>query len=227
MFKLNFYSAHKDVPGYKAAKSPFVITRNNTQVYFPDNFKEKISSANAISILSSKQQLCKQLHDLNAYTSNNYLFDIFTDQLSTYTVKSTDKVKNYLAGQASLEQVSADFISFCFKNGLSMDKQLTLQSFAYHNSLSDKAVKDELKKLEPKQTINLLGFGLDDGEYERTLAKYLIDNNITNKVKIFGFDPYAEKTKTDIEYIDAEQLVSNQGVNFDIIAARWFCIIWK
>lgn len=198
-------------------KNIYTTIRN----YRNNKFAPEIKLNNIASTLSSKQRLCDYLRGLDAYQANNYLADIFIDKLSTYSAESMSEVKGYLIGKNSLEQISEGFINFCFKNKISMDKQLTLQSFSYHNSLSDKAVKNELKNIKPKQTLNLLGFGLDDGEYEKTIAKYLIDNHIASKVKLFGFDPYAEKNKTDIEFITSEQLITNQGVNFDVITARW------
>jgi len=95
-----------------------------------------------------------------------------------------------------------------------------LQSFNYHNKLSDISLKQELAKITPKESINILGFGLDEGYYEKSLSQFLIDHGIAKTVNIYGFDPYAQKTP-DIEYLIPEQLISDKVPRFDVVVARW------
>lgn len=212
MPQLKFFSLLNNYTGTPAKLN----YRNSTQ-----NPPFSLKHDNAMRFLQCREQMRNFMRGLDAYQSSNYLCDIFTDRLSDYSMKSSNKVKEYLASQLELNEISKDFIRFCFNSSISMDKDLTLKSFSYHNSLSDGAIKKQLLKIEPKKSLNLLGFGLDDGEYEKGLIKYLINNRIAGKVKLFGFDPYAEKNKSDIEFVTPEQLTIGHAVKYDIITARW------
>ena len=199
-----------------SAKKPAITTR------FFDVFEEykKTTGISPIcDILRSETALKKLLKDINSYTEGNYLQDHFIYWLSAYAAKSRDFLQEYLSGQFGLTDICKDFIHFCFRNGISLDDHKTLESFSYHNQLLDTSLKQELIKLTPKENINILGFGLDEGYYEKSVGRFLIDRGITKTVNIYGFDPYALKTP-DIEYLEAEQLRSSKTL-FDIVIARW------
>ena len=106
-----------------------------------------------------------------------------------------------------------------FKNKIILDAKKTLQSFAAHNQLSDDSVKKELMSMSMKSNINLLGFGLDEGSYEKELAQYLTRQGVS-KVTLYGMDPYAKKS-TGIYYLTPYQLSAEPTLRFDLIIARW------
>jgi hypothetical protein len=115
--------------------------------------------------------------------------------------------------------VCKDFIKFCFEKNIFLCPQKTLQSFSFHNELINSSIQKELQKINPKPNINILGFGLDEGCYEKTLGEFLLANKIAKSVNIYGFDPYALKTP-GIKYLTPEELGSND-ISFDLIIARW------
>ncbi|MBP6103553.1 MAG: hypothetical protein KA508_00560 [Gammaproteobacteria bacterium] len=85
--------------------------------------------------------------------------------------------------------------------------------------LSDTALKRELDRIAPTTELKLLGFGLGDGSYEKSLSEYLIHKKIAGSVRLYGFDPYAKPTAA-IEYLSPAQLKGHTPA-FDIITARW------
>jgi len=116
--------------------------------------------------------------------------------------------------------LSGDFIRFCFSKNIFLDQNETLQSFSNHNLLSHEACKKELDSISKKNEINILGFGLDEGTYEKEIRQYLLSNNITERVNLYGFDPYAKKNP-EIDYLTQGQIENGEAPLFDLITVRW------
>lgn len=106
------------------------------------------------------------------YQSDSYLGNIFINQLNSYAIYSPASIKNYFDGHQSLDDLSKGFARFCFNKGLRLDRARTLASLQYHNTLSDNAVKKKLLDLPYQKTMQLFGYGLGDGEYEKGLAQF-------------------------------------------------------
>ncbi len=170
-------------------------------------------------IVQNKDLLRAKLHNSGVYLAGRYLYDHFSEWLSRYAIQSPPALEAYFSGQVVLNEVCQDFIGFCFKKGIVLDKEQTLSSFAHHDALSDAALKRELDGITPAKELKLLGFGLGDGSYEKSLSEYLIHKRITDSVKMYGFDPYAKQLE-GIEYLSPAQLKGHTPA-FDIITARW------
>ncbi len=177
--------------------------------------------SNPFNLLTNINKLQTALQEVNHSKIGNYLYENFIFWLSRYLqeIKTQSYLRYYFSSEKNLNFIGNNFIDYCFSNKIKLDPQKTLKSFKIHNQLSDNAVKKELLKLTSKLHINLLGFGLDEGIYEKELANFLVLHNVCNKVTIYGMDPYAKKG-CGIQYISPEQL--NRGsVKFDVIIARW------
>ncbi|MBP9727638.1 MAG: class I SAM-dependent methyltransferase [Gammaproteobacteria bacterium] len=171
------------------------------------------------ALLQNEHQLKEALDKINQGVLSSYLHENFIFWLNAYAKQAGSFCAGYLAGNVSLNTVCKDFIRFCFDNNIYLDPTRTLASFKKHNELSDNAVRRELEQLTPRQEINLLGFGLDGGHYEQSIAAYLLSSGKAGKVNLFGFDPYA-KRNPDIRYLSANELSSSDR-SFDLIVARW------
>ncbi len=170
--------------------------------------------------LLNEKSLRATLYQIDNYISSSYIHDHFISWLSAYAKYRFVLLSDYFDGKKELHDICNSFIKFCFEQGILLDPQKTLEAFAYHNQLSDNAVKMELLQLSTRNTLNLLGFGLDEGHYEKHLAQFLIEKGIAQKVNIYGFDPYATK-KEDITYLTKTDLANNKALKFDLITARW------
>lgn len=173
-----------------------------------------------LCFLRNESLLKSSLIEADSYIKDNYIHSHFVSFLSAYSNANSELLLGYFKGTHSFEEVCRDFIKFCFSKDISLNEKETLHSFAYHNQLSDSAVKSEVSKLTPKSHINLLGFGLDEGTYEKSIAEYIIQNGIAKTVTVYGFDPYANK-KADIIYLNKDQLTDINTPKFDLITARW------
>lgn len=185
-----------------------------------NKYASPISSSATVNFLSNEPLLKTSLEEVDSYIKGNYIHEHFISWLSLYSREKSNYVLKYLNGRISFELICKDFINFCFHKGIELDAQKTLEAFSSHNQLSDDAVKKELTKLGFRSQINLLGFGLDEGAYERNIADYLIRKNHAQNVMVFGFDPYAKK-KNGIIYLDKNQLTNSSAPRFDLIIARW------
>ncbi len=174
---------------------------------------------NIPSFIQNKSALRNTLKHLEVYRSGQYLHDHFTHWLSDYAKSEPAPLQSYFSGNLELNAVCQDFIKFCFYKNIFLDKEKTLQSFEQHNRISDDAFKKELATLK-KEKINLLGFGLGDGYYEKSIADYLVKQGLAQSVKIYGFDPFAEKME-DIQLLTKEMIVASNKPVFDVIIARW------
>ncbi len=175
----------------------------------------------SLLLLQDKEAIKDLLRKGDFYRTDSYLADIYSEFLSDYASTHVDKIEDYLKSTIPLEALTKTFIDHCFSKNINMDAQRTLASFAYHDSLSDKAVQKELLSINKYSgTLNLLGFGCGGGGYERWMAQFILDNNIATNVKIYGFDPYAEP-QPDIHFITPEELTQSNVPRFDIVVARW------
>lgn len=173
------------------------------------------------SFLTNINRVKAALQQINHSKIGTYLYKKFIFWLSRYLqeIKIHPYLRHYFSSDKTLNFICNNFIDYCFSNNIKLDPKKTLQSFEIHNQLSDNAVKNELLKITSKRHINLLGFGLDDGVYEKELANFLVLHKVCNTVTIYGMDPYAIKG-SHIQYITPEQL-SMDYLKFDVIIARW------
>lgn len=220
---------------FQAVTTPLAATLPHTPIWnatgrataCPIHTSTQSSSRTAIpAFIQNTRALRLALGRLKVYTPSKYLHDHFTHWVSAYACHSASAAKpltplhRYFAGQLELNPVCQDFIKFCFSNGIVLDKDKTLQSFAQHNELADNAVKKELIKFKRRDTVNLLGFGLGDGHYENGIAQHMLNQGMAKSVKIYGFDPFAEKGE-GIDYLTPAQLTAHDAPLFDVITARW------
>lgn len=173
-----------------------------------------------LKILCDENSLKKKLEEIDIYIKDNYIHEQFISWLSKYSQANTNLVQSFFNGHTNFESIWKDFIKFCLNHDISLCPKKTLDAFTYHNELSNQAVNRELSRLQPKENINLLGFGLDEGIYEKEIAHYLRQNGIAQKVVVYGFDPYANK-KNGILYLDKNQLKDPSAPSFDLITCRW------
>jgi hypothetical protein len=171
--------------------------------------------------LKNKALLDKVLKDHAPYVLGEYLHEHFVQCLSDYVNAREDVVTRYIQEKIEIDVLSADFIDFCFEKKIFLDKNKVLQSFEAHDDISHQAVLSELDKLEPKENINLLGFGLDTGYYEKIVRQYLLDKKIAKTVQIFGYDPYADLSDKEIIAVSQQELDREGGTKYDVIIARW------
>lgn len=189
----------------------FKVIRQYMDPKLPDSF----------NFLTNINKLGTALQQINHSKIGNYLYEKFIFWLSCYfqEIKTQEYLQSYFSLENSLNFICNNFINYCFNHKIKLDPEKTLHSFSIHNQLSDKAVKKELLTITKKPHINLLGFGLDDGSYEKELANFLALHKVCNTVTIYGMDPYAIKSN-DIQYITPEQL-GMDSLKFDVIIARW------
>ncbi len=191
-----------------------------------DNFFKTFSShikfepTAILDLLTNIDFLKRVFLQLDSTLTNNYLYDNFIFWLSAYACKEKQTLISFFLEKNNLDFICIDFIEFCFAKKIAMNVEETLNSFCLHNKLSDDRVKQELKKIPEQETISLLGFGLDEGTYEKGLAQFLIDEGLCQNVILYGLDPYAKKGN-NIHYLTLQELNSKKEFNFDVIIARW------
>jgi hypothetical protein len=177
-------------------------------------------SSHYLDWLKNQTLLSQTLQRLHSNVLGHYLHDNFVFWLSTYANAREKQIKDYMTGRIEASVLCSDFIEYCFTHNIKLDKDKTLQSFEEHDRISDIAVKNELKRLAPKPRMNLLGFGLGTGYYERNIRQHLLDVGVAKQVKIYGFDPYAEPA-SDITFLSQKDLAQDNCPRFDIVTVRW------
>lgn len=180
---------------------------------------DDIDVKDAVLLLQNEFQLRQKLTQLNQSVISSYLYENFIFWLHAYAREFGSFCEDYFTGSMSLNELCKSFIRFCFHKGISLDPTLTLASFKRHNELADNAIKKEVDKLIPKDEVQILGFGLDEGHFEQDIVKYLLFSKKAKRVNLFGFDPYAKKNPA-IRYLSEDELRSGM-FNFDLIIARW------
>lgn len=199
---------------------PLFFSRILDCALMPRRYFFSSTQSQVLTILQNPAVLKENLHKQGVYLPGKYLHDHFTWWLSQYARQFPLSLEAYFTNKIELNSLCQEFIQFCFKHHIFLNKEKTLKSFEYHDAVSDKALKQELALFSYKPKINILGFGLGTGHYEKNIAEYFIQNRLAESVKIYGFDPYAENSN-EIEFLTATQLVTNQHPAFDVITARW------
>ncbi|MCH9637649.1 MAG: hypothetical protein K0U16_06875, partial [Gammaproteobacteria bacterium] len=135
--------------------------------------KKQLDPSNFLTNLNKLEAVLQQI---NHSKIGNYLYEKFILWLNRYLqeIKTQQYLRYYFSSEKNLNFICNNFIDYCFFHKIKLDPKKTLQSFKAHNQLSDNAVKNELLKITSKRYINLLGFGLDDGIYEKELANFLV-----------------------------------------------------
>lgn len=176
--------------------------------------------SNRVAYFSKIESIRQLLEGIAEKYQGGYVYDHFLEWFNKYIDENEKNLTDYFNGDKTLNEMCKEFILFCFEKKISLDADETLTSFQPHNTLSDNAVKLKLDQLQPKNSMNIMGFGLGDGSYEKKLAEYLVEKKLAVQVNVFGFDPRPEDAN-NIQFITAEQLSSGDSPKFDIITARW------
>ncbi|MGC1183194.1 hypothetical protein [Legionella sp.] len=226
-----FQSCPQNKPDLFAAKSRRLFTSQLLQQagYGTNRFFEAVQAHNNVikssgipKFLFQPERLKKIFHTIDLNSKGNYAIEHFIHWLSRYANEQPRYLENYFASKTrpNLSPVCQDFINFCFRHKISLDADRTLQSFSQHNQLLDRAIKKWIENTKRKDEITILGFGLDEGGYEKTIANFLMDREFAKTVSLYGFDPYASKTE-GIRYLTPEELSCGMLPKFDLIIARW------
>jgi hypothetical protein len=173
-----------------------------------------------VDLFCNKYNLSKIFHTHGSDVQSNYLIDKFIDLVASYSIVSRPMIDGYYSGKISLNQVCVDFARFCLRNKVQLDARRVLEAFSAHNALLDIALQRKLLDIPPMATLNLLGFGLGDGLFEKKIAQFLVEHNIATEVNIYGYDPYAVKDDSITYFADTE-FSTKPLPKFDIIISRW------
>jgi hypothetical protein len=202
---ISLSSRHVDV-------RPFSSIVKNISEEFP-------TSISPIAMLSNKVTLRKLLYNNQILFEENYLITQFTDAVSLFSHSFSARIIDYYAEKINLNKICVDFAKFCLDTNLNLSPEKTLESFSSHNWILDYTVKEMLQKLKPKESINLLGFGLADGQFEKEICDFIIQKNLAKSLRIYGYDPYGKKGDGIIYLNDVQNLPS--ALKFDLVVARW------
>ncbi len=157
---------------------------------------------------------------INHKYRKNYIYDQFCILFKAYIKSHSNILDSYFGGNQDLNAICYDFIHFCFSKNILLNSVKTLSALENHDQICDNAIKERLRKIEHRSSLNLMGFGLGDGTYEKFIAMYLKKKNIAKDVNLFGFDPFAKKIE-GIKLVTVDELLDNKVPKLDIIIARW------
>lgn len=190
-------------------------SKNTSSFLNSDIFNKKNSTGK-----SKSDQVIDTINKIKKIYEANYIYNKFCVWFIDYITAKPHVINNYFSGDKNLNIICQDFVNFCFLRNISLDSIETLTSLQEHDRLADKAIKKEIIQIPPVESINLMGFGLGNGHYEKSLSNYMIEKKIARKVNLFGFDPYAIEND-EIKLITEDEFFHNTAEKFDIIIARW------
>ena len=202
---------------------PYYLKKKSDKLNFFSVVSESIvpplNTTSIVKFLSEDRALTKSLQQINPDFLNNYLFNEFVFWSSSYITHHPTDIENYFLERYDLNSLARKFIKFCFSKGIQLDAKATLDSFDGHNQLAAHTIEGELLEITEKEEVNIFGFGLDDGAYEKSLKNFLISTGKAQKVNLYGFDPYATQSE-GIRYLSQNELRAS-STRFDLITARW------
>lgn len=174
-----------------------------------------------VDLLKDNKNLYFHFNRIIKKDVGDYFVVNFLSLLSDFSNNYSNDIVDYFDSKISITDFAKKFAKFIFSKKNHISKVNLINSLKKHNDISDKEIKNILLNLTYKKEINLFGFGIDDGFYEIKLSHYLVNNGITDKVNIYGLDPFVKDKNPQVEYLDIKQILSKKYPKFDVIIARW------
>jgi hypothetical protein len=171
--------------------------------------------------LAKKPFLRELFSTLSLSTEDSYVRSQTIEFLHNFIPTQTTEIANYLCRKHSLNELCHRMIDHIRNYDLTFDAGKFLQELKAPNALLDKTVKEQIADLSPRDQLNLLGFGLGEGAYEKNLAEYFRAENVTASLHIFGFDPFSIVEDDDIRMLTRTEIHSQDCPHFDLMLARW------
>ena len=175
---------------------------------------------NLSNIFTDKSTLNKCLDDLRLSKKGDYVRDNFVKTIIPFYRKHDELISKFYEEQSPISRLCPYYVNFLNQTPTLLSKNLVLTSLKHVDEIVDHYTKEILKKIPFKKEINIFGFGIGDGWYEKDIAKYLIAKNHCNKVNIYGFDPNAIQSDF-ISFINADDLLKKIIPKFDLFFSRW------
>jgi hypothetical protein len=175
--------------------------------------------ANSIEDIMYIDGLNKYQDEIGVLKKGDYLRDNFSQALIEFLDKEKNAAVQFINGATSSTQLCQSFIDFLKKSKAKYSFDDVLKSLFHPDSEIEKAIKHMLPKLY-RGEMNIFGFGLGSGYYEKDFTNYLRVENYSNKISIFGYDPHSKQKDDAITYLTPGDL--NKTVpRFDIFISRW------
>jgi hypothetical protein len=187
-----------------------------------DETKLPLTIDNFILLLADKQSYPK-VYNASAWLAwGDYTQKAFSQIISGFVKEHATLIKRYLRQEYTLTTICQTLAQFIFANKMVLNKDEILKCLVHGDAVVDQQVFRAIRAyLKPKETINLLGFGSNQGNYENFIAKFLLDKQLAHRVNIYGFDPYSASFADNIIPLSIEALEQPSTLSFDLIIARW------
>lgn len=183
--------------------------------------QQALKKNSLLAVLKSSKKLKLLFNNIGLYDCASYLADTYLIVINTFILQNKNEFDLYLAKKISLQEIIQLFIKTIFSQKVELSKHEVLASLVKHDAAVSNIITHLLRRdLKPKEKITLLGFGLDDGAFELSLSKQLIQMGKANNVVIYGLDPYAERN-SEIIYINEGDIKENSLPKFDLVTALW------
>lgn len=182
-----------------------------------------LTTDNFVLLLSDKETYAN-IYKASAWlVEGNYIQNIFSEIISRFVKEHPTLVNAYLKQKYSLTEICQTLAQFIFINKFIFCKDKILTCLAYGNKAVDRYVFNSINNhlQQPREVINLLGFGSNQGFYENFIANYILNKQLAKHVRVYGFDPYSSTFGKNIIPIKLTDLEGQQNLQFDIVIARW------
>lgn len=180
--------------------------------------------ASPISILANPKDFSALLRELKMDSADGLFVERLAPIMSRFAAQERVLLERYFDGTARLPETANAFVRFLFRQGLQdrVGLKLVLKTplgdpmvehceFAVKSMLSGRRFPDE---------VNLFGFGLGDGSWERKLGEFLVHRGEAGDVSLLGYDPFAVRSP-GIKYLDPKRIGGRRSPGFDLVLARW------
>lgn len=170
--------------------------------------------------LLSEVQINKILHELGWHKHGTYLADKALEIINGLVVKQKKLINDYFNRTASLAFLANLIIQYIYTQNIKISKEKMLPSLIKYEEIMNSAVENMLMAVADKKKINILGFGIRQGSYEKQIKNFLIEKHKILDADIYGFDPN-KIPDFPIINLSQQQLFSENCPFFDLIIVRW------
>ncbi len=196
------------------------LKRDSAKIFFKC-LEQHANTRDFIPLLQNQERAKLFYKALGWYESGHYFGDLAAEILSGFSQTHADLLAAVLSQQRPLYELGRKLINYIFEQGYTFDKDRLYSCLVHYANQVDNTVNAILHSLTPKEQVNILGFGLRDGDYELSLANLLSKQGLAKKVTVYGYDPDSREVDSRVQMITPKQLFSNACPRFDLILSRW------
>lgn len=171
--------------------------------------------------LSDKEWLCLAIGPIIWFDGDCPLKAGLIDLVYEVASGSQNQIARYLSEKCELSELLPTILERSRKFREKISRDICLRDLADMEQAIDDTIIDYLRRLPPRSTWRILGFGGGDCSYEHSIGRRLSAYSGDSNFMLYRFDPEACGIADGVTDVDLELRSPGPQVHFDVVICRW------